>query len=212
MAQHDNLPVPDPSALTTEQLERAVKAERDYVNGRFDILAERLNGMDEAARVLNDTITKVPTDVQQAVGHLKDVTNEKFISIGQQLETSEHQRLEQKADAKTGLDAALSAQKEAASEQNKSNTLAISKSETATTETINKLAELFKTTIDALAGRIDELKERLDKGQGVTSGTADANNERRLNTGTNTSIVMAILLGLSTIVAVGAVMIAIFKP
>lgn len=64
---------PDPSVFTTEAIMRAVDAERDYVLGQLAVLRARLDGMDEAARVLSETVTRFPTDVQQEVGHFKEL-------------------------------------------------------------------------------------------------------------------------------------------
>jgi subtilase family serine protease len=55
----------------------------------------------------------------------------------------------------------LAAQKEAAAEQNKSNTLAITKSESSTKETIAANATQAQTGLLSLENQFDDLKERL---------------------------------------------------
>ena len=154
-------PIPDPTELTTEQIFRATKAERDYIDGRFDVITARLDGMDEAAKVLSDNMNRTPTQIEQGVGNLKAVLLEKFKSVATQFKERDTRSERESRDNKTAVDAAFAAQKEAAAEQNNSNTLAISKSEAATVETINKLSELFKTTTDALYSKIDDLKDRM---------------------------------------------------
>lgn len=51
---------PDPTVLTTQQMTRAVNAERDYVNGQLEVLRERLTGIDRATVVLNETVNRTP--------------------------------------------------------------------------------------------------------------------------------------------------------
>jgi hypothetical protein len=152
---------PDPTDAVNDAVERAVKAERDYVDGKIGILGERLDAIDRATELLNETVNRVPTDVQKEVGHIRELTDEKFSGIQTQFKERDTRQERESRDNKVAVDAAFAAQKEAASEQNKSNTLAINKSETSTIETINKLDRLFKTTTDALGDKIDDNKQRV---------------------------------------------------
>lgn len=174
-------PVPDPTVLTTQQLVREISALRDYINGQIAIANQRIDGIDTATTLRLGTISHIPNQIDEKVSRLDDVTTERFNavqqqladrtiwleekykSIGQQFIERDTRSERESRDNKVAVDAAFAAQKEAASEQNKSNTLAITKSEVATTETINKLAELFKTTTDGLADKIDDQKDRLNR-------------------------------------------------
>lgn len=151
---------PDPTVLTTQQLDRGLEGERDYVRGEIRVIEQRLNAMDVATRLLNETVNRVPTDVQVSVGSLKDLHSEKFTSVALQFAERDTRQERESRDNKVAVDAAFAAQKEAASEQNKSNTLAIDKSERATAETLNKQADLFQSRTMALDGQIADLKER----------------------------------------------------
>lgn len=153
--------VPDPSVLTTDAIARANRAERDYVDGQINILRERLAGIDEATKVLNETVNRTPTEIQKEVKHLRELSDEKFESVALQFKERDTRQEREARDNKVAVDAAFAAQKEAAAKQNESNTLAISKSEASTAETINKLAELFRSTTDALSDKIDDVKLRL---------------------------------------------------
>jgi DNA-binding FrmR family transcriptional regulator len=73
----------------------------------------------------------------------------------------------------TALTAAFKAAQDAVTEQNKSSALAISKSEVATAESIKQLQILFQTTDKAANEKINDLKSRLDKGEGHTKGLGD---------------------------------------
>lgn len=170
----DNPPIPDPTILTTEQLIRAVQAERDYVDGKVELLLERLRGIDNATILLNETVNRVPTETQTAVGRLQDLTDEKFRSVSLQFKERDTRSERESRDNKVAVDAAFAAQKEAASEKDKANTLAITKSEVGTLETINKLERLFTTKNDGLSDKIDDLKDRIGRLESVKVGSQQA--------------------------------------
>src|SRR5665213_1648166 len=132
----ESKPNPDPTQATIDALDKAVAAERDYVDGRVDVIETRLDASDEAVKVLSDNVNRVPTALQEAIGNLSSLMSEKFHSINDKLSAAESLRIEQKGDSKTGLDAALAAQKEAAAAQDVNNQKAIDKSEKATAEII----------------------------------------------------------------------------
>jgi cation transport regulator ChaB len=154
-------PVPDPTVLTTEALLRAVGSERDYVDGRIAVLEERLRAIDVATRLLNETVNRVPTDVTKEVTHLRELMTEMFGSVKTQFNERDMRGDRESRDNKVAVDAAFAAQKEAAAKQDESNAKAINKSEVATGETINKLAELQRSVADGLADKIDDLKSRI---------------------------------------------------
>jgi cation transport regulator ChaB len=134
---------------------------RDYSDGQIGKVSERLDGIDKATELLGTTVNRVPTEIDREVAHLQSVLDERFKSVAIQFKERDTRQEREAKDNKVAVDAAFAAQKEAAAEQNKSNTLAISKSEVSTSETINKLAELFKGTTDGLYDKIDDLKDRI---------------------------------------------------
>ncbi len=163
-------PVPDPTVLTTEQLVRTVGAERDYVNGKVDVLKQRLDAMDVATRLLSETVNRVPTVVQTEIEHINGLTTEKFSSIDKQFKERDIRSEREARDNKVAVDAAFAAQKEAAAKQDEANAKAINKSELATTETIKTNADLFASQISALNSKIDDLKERLTTAEAKSTG------------------------------------------
>jgi hypothetical protein len=181
-SDHRCRPDPDPTVLTEARIERAEKAERDYVDGQTGILAERLDAIDRATKLLSETVNRVPTDVTKEVMNHAQVTDERFGSIGTQFKERDIRSEREARDNEIRVNAAFAAQKEAASEQNKANTTAIAKSEQATTETINKLAELVGATTNALAERVDDLKTRVvameARGNGVVVDRQEARSDR----------------------------------
>jgi hypothetical protein len=137
-------------------------------------LTTRLDAIDKATDKFEANLNRVPSDVDKQVGHLKELmyetfktvngtVDERFSGVALQFKERDTRSERESRDNKVAVDAAFAAQKEAASEQNKSNTLAIDKSEKATAETLNKQADLFKSTTDALAGRIEDSKQSTGK-------------------------------------------------
>jgi hypothetical protein len=171
---HDTVPVPDPTTLTNELVSRAVFSLRE-------ILETRLNANDKALNELaGTTAERVSTAVVQVrelytetfkrvegrIDALADVSDQRFLRIDAGL-TERDKRADQLALANSAaLAAALAAQKEAAGEAQKSAALAISKSETATSESIKQGQTLFQTGLNSLILQVNDLKSRLDKGEG----------------------------------------------
>jgi hypothetical protein len=98
------------------------------------------------------------------------VTFEKFRSIETQMALVEAQRVEQKADTKAAIDAALTAQKEAVREQTIANNLAFSKSEGATAKQLEQLKTTFDTAIAGVSISLADVKERVGRIESVKVG------------------------------------------
>ncbi len=137
----DSRPVPDPTLLTTQQLLREMANLKE-------VIFTRLDGMDRAMIVFTEAITRVPTDVDKQVGHLKELHDEKFDGIQRQFHERDIRFTQADRDSKLAIDAAF-----------QSSDRAITKSEIAT----NK-------QLDALDGKISDLKDRLLLIEGRGSG------------------------------------------
>jgi len=196
-------PVPDPTVLTTDQILRAVQSERDYVDGQIAVLVERLGGIDRATKLLDETVHRVPTDIQKEIAHLTGLVDEKFRSIDVQFSERDTRSERESRDNKVAVDAAFAAQKEAAAKQDESNAKAIDKSEAATTETINKLNELFRSDSKSLADKIDDLKARLTAVESIRIGGIQSESERHASIGSTTAILM-VVIGVLTILVIAA--------
>jgi hypothetical protein len=178
--------VPGAPYLTTEELRRDVSALREIIQARLD-------GMDTAAVVLAETVNRTPTAIQTAVGHLQELHNERFTGIERQF-AERDVRTEQAAKAsKEALDAALLAAKELVSQQNEANSQAADKAEQSTIKQIDQIGIRIDTTQKGLEDRLAELKERVDRGEGSTSGAAGNRSEQRLNVGAIMAVVMGVL-------------------
>jgi DNA anti-recombination protein RmuC len=156
-------PVPDPTILTTEQLLRAIAAERDFVNGQLDVLRERLAGIDVATELRVGTGTAVTAATDEKIGHLSSLVDERFASIATQFKERDTRSERESRDNKVAVDAAFAAQKEAAAKQDEGNQKSIDKSEKATNESINKLGDVVKASNEALTDKIEDLRTRLSE-------------------------------------------------
>lgn len=197
----DVRPTPDPTVLTTEALARGLTSERDYVDGRIAVLEERLRAIDVATRLLNETVNRVPTDVQREVTHLTSLFEEKFVSTKTQFSERDARGERESRDNKLAVDAAFAAQEKQAAAAAKANAEALGKSETAMDERVKTLSELFQTSVRGISDKIDDLKERLGRVEervgrieSAKQGAAETRTETRLNLG-------QIILAASVIIA-----------
>ena len=97
---------------------------------------------------------------------VRSVMGEKFGGVTEQFVAS-----------KIAVDAALSAAKEAVAEQNKSNSQAITKSETATKEQLASLSRVTDAGIAGLSDKIDDARTRLTTLESRTAGIRDSRAE-----------------------------------
>lgn len=182
------VPNPDPTVRTVEQLQRDIGASREIVEannrGTREVLETRLAGMDKAIKLLQDSTDRMPQQMKDEVAQLKDLHQEKFHSmetrleiqfVGVQTQFSERdKRTEQLSLAdKTAIAAALQAQKEAAGAQNESNAAANVKMETNFSKLIDQGQALLLEVRRNTEAQINDLKSRLDKGEGRAKGMGD---------------------------------------
>lgn len=142
--------IADPSYLTTAQMIRMIQAERDWTMAQLAIRDQRLDGIDRATEVLNETVTRTPTIVQTEIGHVRELLEEKFQSVERQFSERDVRFEAGNAANQKAVDAAFAAQKELGAAQNASNTMAIDKSDAATDKAIG-----------ALDGKLDDIRERV---------------------------------------------------
>jgi hypothetical protein len=161
------VPNSDPTDLTTQALSREI-------TGLKELIGTRLEGMDKAINLLQDLANRSPTIsviqerlvAQERINQEKFIAaaaerNEKFDSIRIQFRERDTRTEQTSRDAKTAVDAALQAAKEAVGEQNKSGALAIAKSEASTIKQIDQIAILLQNANKATDDKISDLKDRL---------------------------------------------------
>jgi hypothetical protein len=221
--------VTDPTELTTAQIENGLSNLRDLLNTRIDALMQvqkseisgllrtietRLGAMDKATELLRENLGIVPTEMDRQVSHLREfieariestqvARDERFHSIDLQFKERDTRMELTTRDSKTAVDAALQAAKEAVGEQNKSSALAIAKSETSVTKQIDQLQTLIQTNNDGTNDKINDVKARLDRGEGLVRGGDQNRTEKRLDSGLVAAIAGVCVALLSVVVAVG---------
>jgi hypothetical protein len=123
---------------------------------------------------LEREIGHIKSLLDRDVQALEDVMGEKFTAVDKQLTLVEQQRVEQKQDTKTAVDAALLAQKEAVREQTIASERSIAKSETATNQQLQQLGQTFTTAFEGLRRDIDDTKQRLTVVEATKAGGQQA--------------------------------------
>jgi len=155
--------VQDPTALTTQQLVRENFWLRELLQEQIAGITQRLEGSDKAVKLLQAFADRTPTtmDVQNQVVQLREVIMEKIEGIKTQLSERDGQADKASRDVKAAVDAAFAAAKEAVAEQNKSNALAIAKSEAGFTKQIDGLSEQNKSNMKGIDEKISDIKDRI---------------------------------------------------
>jgi TolA-binding protein len=116
------------------------------------------------------------------IRRLSDIDGERLLRIDQRFEERD-ERTDQIAQlGRISLDAALAAAKEAVGEQNKSNALSITKSENSMKEQVTANAAQTATRLDALSDKIEDMKGRIDRGEGGQSGARYERSEQQFRT------------------------------
>jgi hypothetical protein len=219
----------DPTESATGHLDRGLNNLRDLLSTRIDailqvssseargllkIIETRIDAMDKATALLRENISVVPSEMDRQVTHLREfmvariestqvARDERFHSIDLQFRERDTRTDQSSRDSKVAVDAALQAAKEAVGEQNKSSALAIAKSETSTTKQIDQLQTLIQTNNDATNDKINDIKARLDRGEGLTRGGDQNRSEKRLDSGLAAAIAGVCVTMLSVAVAIG---------
>lgn len=132
----------------------------------------------------------------------RGVTAEQFRSIETQLALIERQRVEQKADTKNAVDAALAAAKEAVQEQTKASAEAIGKSEALTKTQLEQLAVQFQTGITGIADKFDDMKDRVVRIETAKHTESTGRDQSRLDVGMIVGISAALIAIIGLIVTI----------
>jgi hypothetical protein len=151
-------PDPDPTTLTTQQVQREILSVRQLMETRID-------AMDTAIKLVQATTDrfreKDPLLIEAAITKLQELQEEKFKGIQTQFAERDTRAEQTAKEGKVSIDAALAAAKEAGSEQNKSNTQAINKSETATTKQLELIGVTISAMVKSFDDKINDIKDRI---------------------------------------------------
>ena len=171
-------PDPDPTLRTMQLVDKAIKSLKEELSTRFEAVETRFISMDKAATLLHDDYVRVPTLLDRAIANLRElvyseiekfkhVDDERFSKIDIMF-TERDKRSDQLATVnKTAIEAALQAAEKSGA-----------KTELNTNESIKQLQVMFTTSINSLSDKINDVKSRLDRGEGRTSVNDPAMMER----------------------------------
>jgi methylmalonyl-CoA mutase N-terminal domain/subunit len=137
-----NVPVPDPSVLTTAALEREVGHLRELFSGQIEDIAKDL------ARFQDNHDERHRDVVGAAISHLKELCEVKFHNVETRFEERDLRFAQRDADSNEAIKAALAAAKEA-----------VAKSEATFTKEIDAIKELISTTAKVQDQQIRDIKD-----------------------------------------------------
>lgn len=175
------IPVPDPTKLTTELVDRAINAERDRTDGQFAVRDERLNGMDSATQLRLAQMHSIKEEIEMSRGetkilatHERELTTQRFDAVGDTFTALNQRTAEQKADTRAAVDAALQAAKELVALQTEASDKSTAKSEASFAKQIDALGLLLQKSSETTDDKIIDLKSRMDRIEGNKIGGVES--------------------------------------
>jgi len=147
-------PVPDPTKLTTEAVDRLKETLKELFGARFEHVEKALDR-------LQMQLDTRPAAIVQEIAHLRGLMDEKFRTIDERFKGVDQQF----AGRDTALAAALLAQKTSVEEQNKANALATSKSEAGFTKQIDGATLTISASAKSSDEKIEVVKSLIQAGQ-----------------------------------------------
>lgn len=188
-----NIPNPDPSAITTERIEK-LRAELgllfatrlDALEGTFNT---RMEANTKAFEVFRENLNRVPTLLDREVERLNELANEKFRNIADRFNALDVRNADYRAAMKDAMQAALATQKDAVAAQNIANETSSSKSEAGFTKEIDGLKKLIDATDKALTSQLTDITARQNRAESRVQGSHDAKSDTRLSINTVVGII-----------------------
>lgn len=217
-------PIPDPTKLTADLVEKArqdIRREIDFVR---QILSQRLDAMDIATKLLQDWRETLPgmTAMRDVVGERFqrveerfNVVFEKFAGIATQFEERDTRTRSEATATKTAVDAAFQAQKDMVAAQNANIAQALARIEATAQKQIEQLVTLLQTSAAASNDKIDDMKQRLSLIEGRTAGITAAGTTQReqvvTQQGSSNLTLAMIAIGVSVVLGLAAILVAMFR-
>ena len=183
-------------------------------------MVQRMDSIEKAVIVAHENLVRIPTEVDKAVGHLREVTNQRFdtthevfsthlemfSSVQKQFIERDERIAQTSKDSKLAIDAALQAAKEAVGERNDSFKESITKSELGTNKLLDALGLQISALANAMDGKINDMKDRLNRIEGQYVGQTTQKAEQVTS---SSSWVSMLSLIVAFVVGVGGIVVAI---
>jgi len=132
----------------------------------------------------------------------RELVEEQFRGVQTQFDLIERANEKLGVADKTALAAALEAQKAAAAQAHASLVAAIEKMESGFTKQIDGVAAKIVSSVATIGGSLDDLRGRLDRGEGTVTGSDKTKSDSRSNVGMIVGIVMAAFGFLSLLITI----------
>jgi hypothetical protein len=198
------IPNPDPSAITSTAIDRAVANAVQITNAKLTAINVRIDGMEKAVEVFQADLTRVPTQLDRAIGGLRELLEAKLSSSGADRQLL-HQELNQMPfliketmsrmeglmlEKFAGVEAKF-VERDTRTDQRAGDTKlavdaafaaakeATAKIESGFTKSIDSILELIRTTTKASDDKTSDLKDRLTAMEARTAGISAANIDQR---------------------------------
>jgi hypothetical protein len=194
---------------------RPGSATEERITGLKELLERRLDGIDEATKLVRAELVRVPSDLDKAQSAAKAlfdselrVVDEKFKTVNKQLETIQVQFREKgvqvdenkKSSEKSVTDAFAAAEK-VGQEQNKNFKEIVEKSEASNTKVIDQLQGLVKEVQKSLDDKVTELRGTVTRLDAAMTNMILNKTERRESGGYYVGIAGLVIAAASLLVA-----------
>ena len=164
----------DPSVATVAFVERITKHMQDITNAELrglhqdmslvrEIISTRLDGMDEATKVLSDSVSAVPTKLQLAIAETKDNIDLRFSRVEDRFCLLDKATERQRHDGELATASLARTQERATDALSAANAESIKRSDEHTAQTIQKNEEARIMGQRNLADKIEANNSRMDR-------------------------------------------------
>jgi hypothetical protein len=186
-------PVPDPTELTQQAVDRAITNFREYVDTKFQAMnrATELNATkverweqraeldrEKAAADVERQLATVREFTLERIAHVSDVAAEKINGLERMLAERDERVRQAAAEANTGLTAALTAQSAIAAQDKAATSLASNKQEVGFQKLLDQQAATSRAEIEALKNQVADLKDRLGRAETLAAQALTASSTR----------------------------------
>jgi len=177
-------PDPDPTVMTTAQLEKAIINSEALMEARFNAVITRMDAMDKAVTIVHEDFVRVPTLLDRAIQNIRELVEEriagktalleeKITSLGN-VTTQQFISIADKfAEKDKAVAVGLETQSKFAAAVQESNTAATAKMESNFSELLKQGRELLAETRKNTESQMANINSRLDRGEGQSKGARD---------------------------------------
>lgn len=178
------VPVPDPTLLTTQSLQREIAALKELFTTELKSIDQRISEVSAYSRARNEDIRSASTTLQalleEKIDKLSAVCIEKFAGVAAQFAERDTRTDQRAGDTKLAVDAAFAAAKEATA-----------KIEAGFTKQIDGMTQILDSKTANLGGNIDDLKQRMTAVESRSGTQTEGRRDNRDNVGLIVAIIAA---------------------